>query len=109
MPLGTVSSAFAGNSFAMSIAGGALPVTVELSTTAGSATLVYQIDRAAGLVTVSPIDITSGSGLAAMTTGLAAGAPVKVYGVPQAPVARATAGTLRAYVIIYYTGMMPSM
>jgi hypothetical protein len=44
-----------------------------------------------------------------MTTGLAAGAPVKVYGVPQAPVARATAGTLRAYVIIYYTGMMPSM
>jgi Domain of unknown function (DUF4382) len=109
MPLGTVSSPFAGNGFAMSVAGGALPVTVELSTTLGSATLVYQIDRAGGLVTVSPIDITSGSGLAAITAGLAAGAPVKVYGVPQAPVAPATVGTLRAYVIIYYTGMMPSM
>ncbi|HYX75155.1 MAG TPA: hypothetical protein VE819_10770 [Steroidobacteraceae bacterium] len=86
-----------------------LGVTVELSDTMGSATLVYQIDRTGGLVTVSRIDITSSSGLAAITTALAAGAPVKVYGVPQAPVAPATAGPLKAYVIIYYTGMMPSM
>jgi hypothetical protein len=42
-----------------------------------------------------------------MTAGLAAGAPVKVYGVPQAPIAPA-AGTLKAYVIAYYTGVMPS-
>ena len=41
------------------------------------------------------------------TAGLAAGAPVKVYAVPQAPIAPA-AGTLKAYVIAYYTGVMPS-
>jgi len=35
--------------------------------------------------------------------------PVKVFGVPQAAVAPATSGTLRAYVIVYYTGTMPSM
>jgi hypothetical protein len=37
-----------------------------------------------------------------MTNGLAAGAVVKVYGVPQAN------GTLQAYVLTYYTGTMPS-
>ncbi|MBV8308715.1 MAG: hypothetical protein JO274_14650, partial [Gammaproteobacteria bacterium] len=45
----------------------------------------------------------------AITSGLVDGAPVKVYGVPQAPVAPATTGTPRAYVIVYYTGTMPSM
>jgi hypothetical protein len=58
---------------------------------------------------VSPIDITTTGGLAAITTGLSDGAPVKVFGVPQAPIAPATSGTLRAYVIVYYTGTMPSM
>jgi len=109
VPLGPVSTAFAGNSFALTVPGGTLPVTVAVSTTAGSATLVYQIDRANGVITVSAIDITSANGLAAITAGLVDGAPVKVYGVPQAPVAPATAGTLRAYVIVYYTGTMPSM
>jgi hypothetical protein len=37
-----------------------------------------------------------------MTAGLAAGAPVKVYGVPQAD------GTFKAEVLLYYTGDMPS-
>jgi hypothetical protein len=109
LPLGTVSTAFSANSFAVTVPGGTLPVTVDVSTTMGSATLVYQIDRANGVVTVSPIDITSSSGFAAITAGLTAGAPVKVFGVPQAPVAPATTGTLRAYVIVYYTGTMPSM
>jgi hypothetical protein len=109
LPLGVVSTAFAGNTFAISVPGGMLPVTVEVSTTMGSATLVYQIDRGNGVVTVSPIDITTPAGLAAITAGLSAGAPLKVFGVPQAPVAPATTGTLRAYVIIYYTGTMPSM
>jgi hypothetical protein len=58
---------------------------------------------------VSPIDITTASGLAALTSGLVTGAPVKVFGVPQAPVAPATAGTLRAYVLAYYSGTMPGM
>ena len=109
LPLGTVCTAFSANSFAVIVPGGTLPVTVDVSTTMGSATLVYQIDRANGVVTVSPIDITSSSGFAAITAGLTAGAPVKVFGVPQAPVAPATTGTLKAYVIVYYTGTMPSM
>jgi hypothetical protein len=108
IPLGTVSTAYAANAFAMTVANGAVPVTVNVSTTPGSATLVYQVDRANGIVTVSPIDITSSSGLATMTAALSVGAPVKVYGVPQPPVAPA-AGTLRAYVLVYYTGTMPSL
>jgi hypothetical protein len=109
LPLGAVSTAFAASTFAISVPGGTLPVTVDLSTTMGSATLVYQIDRSNGVITVSPIDITTPAGLAAISAGLSAGAPVKVFGVPQAPVAPATTGTLRAYVIVYYTGTMPSM
>ena len=109
MPLGSVSTAFAASSFAFTVAGGTMPVAVEVSTTMGSATLVYQIDRNGGVVTVSPIDITTAQGLGAITSGLVDGAPVKVYGVPQAPVAPATSGTLKAYVIVYYTGTMPSM
>jgi hypothetical protein len=108
LPLGTVSTAFANDAFAISVPGGTLPVTVAVSTAMGSATLVYQIDRSNGVITVSPIDVTTPAGLAAMSAGLSAGAPVKVFGVPQAPVAPAT-GTLRAYVIVYYTGTMPSM
>jgi hypothetical protein len=107
VPLGTVSTPYAANTFAMTVPNGTLPVTVNVSTTTDSATLVYQIDRTNGIVTVSPIDITTPAGLMAMTAGLAAGAPVKVYGVPQAPIAPA-AGTLKAYVIAYYTGVMPS-
>ena len=109
LPLGTVSTAFSGNTFALTVPGGTQPVAVDVSTTMGSATLVYQIDRSNGVITVSPVDITSGAGLVAITKGLSLGAPVKVFGVPQAPVAPATAGTLKAYLIVYYTGTMPAM
>ena len=109
LPLGTVSTPFAANAFALTVANGTQPVTVDVSTTMGSATLVYQIDRSNGVITVSPIDITTTAGLAAITAGLIDGAPVKVFGVPQAPVAPATTGTLKAYVIVYYTGTMPMM
>jgi hypothetical protein len=102
VPLGTVTTAFAGNSFAMSVQGGATAATVDVSTTSGSTTLVYQVDRGNGVITVSPIDITTSSGLAAITSGVASGATVKVYGVPQA-------GSLMAYVIVYYTGLMPTL
>jgi hypothetical protein len=102
VPLGLVTTAFANNSFAMAVPGGSMPATVAVSTTAGSATLVYQVDRSNGVITISPIDITSSSGLAAITQGLTTGAPVKVYGVPQAD------GTLKAYVLAYYTGVMPA-
>ena len=85
----------------MSLAGGTTPATVAVSAGVGSATLVYQVDRTNGVVTVSAQDITTPSGLAALTAGLALNAPVKVYGVPQAN------GTLRAYEITYFTGDQP--
>jgi len=103
IPLGTVATAYANNAFTMTVAGGTMPATVDVSTTSGSATLVYQVDRTNNIVTISPIDITTASGLSSMTNGLAAGALVKVYGVPQSN------GTLQAYVLTYYTGTtMPS-
>jgi hypothetical protein len=52
-------------------------------------------------VTISPVDITTSSGLATLTAGLVAGAPVKVYGVPQ------SGDTLKAYVLAYFTGQAP--
>jgi hypothetical protein len=79
-----------------------MAVTVDVSTTQGSATLVYQVDRTDGVVTVSPVDITTTDGLTQLTTGLAVGAPVKVYGIPQAN------STLKAYVLAYFTGTMPT-
>jgi hypothetical protein len=103
IPLGTVATAYANNAFTLTVAGGTMPATVDVSTTSGSATLVYQIDRTNNIVTVSPVDVTTSTGLTTMTDGLAAGALVKVYGVPQAN------GTLQAYVLAYYTGTtMPS-
>jgi Domain of unknown function (DUF4382)/Domain of unknown function (DUF5666) len=103
IPLGTVATAYANNAFTMTVAGGASPATVDVSTTSGSATLVYQVDRTNNVLTISPIDVTTSSGLTSITNGLATGALVKVYGVPQAN------GTLQAYVLAYYTGTtMPS-
>jgi hypothetical protein len=103
VPLGAVTTAFAGNSFAMTVLGGSptMPAKVDVSTTAQSATLVYQVDRSNGIITISPIDVTTSSGLAAITAGLVAGTPVKVFGVPQA-------GSLKAYVLVFFTGMLPS-
>ena len=60
------------------------------------------MDCTDGVVTVSAVDITSSSGLASLAAGLAAGAAVKVYGVPQAD------GTLKAYVLTYFTGQAPA-
>ena len=74
-----------------------------MNSSSGSATLVYQVDRTNNIVTISPVDITTSSGLTTLTNGLATGALVKVYGVPQSN------GTLQAYVLTYYTGTtMPS-
>lgn len=103
IPLGTVATAYAGNAFTVTVAGGTMPVTVDVSSTSGSATLIYQVDRTNNIVTISPVDITTSAGLTTLTNGLTAGALVKVYGVPQ------SSGTLQAYVLTYYTGTtMPS-
>jgi hypothetical protein len=103
LPLGTVTTPYGSNTFAMALVGNnGNPGTVDVSTTSGSATLVYQVDRTNGIVTITAQDITSPAGLAAMTAGLALNAPVRVWGVPE------TDGNLKAYVIEYFTGVMPS-
>jgi hypothetical protein len=101
VPLGSVATGVTNDAFTMSVAGGTMPVTVDISTAAGSATLVYQIDRSNGIVTISPVDVTTGAGLQTLTNGLSAGTAVKVYGIPQSD------GTLKSYVIAYFTGMSP--
>jgi len=102
LPLGFVASGLTNNVFTMTIPGGANAGTVDVSTASGSATLVYQVDLTNGILTVSPIDVTTSGGLASLTSNLTAGAPVKVYGIPQAD------GTLQAYVMAYYTGEVPA-
>jgi hypothetical protein len=106
LPIGTVATApvaaTGGESFSITATNGANPVTVDASTTSGSATLVYQVDVNGGIVTVSPIDLTSSAGLASFNTGMAAGTAVRVSGVPQ------VGGTVKAYVITYFTGTAPA-
>ena len=101
VPLAQVTTGVAGNGFSIGVANGTQPVIVNFNDTSGSAALVYQVDRSGNIVTVSPVDITSASGLSTFTTGMGVGTPVKVFGIPQAD------GTLAAYVIIYFTGMAP--
>jgi Domain of unknown function (DUF4382) len=106
LPIGTVTSAPVaatnGESFAISAVNGANSVTVDASTVSGSATLVYQVDMSGGVVTVSPIDLTTSAGLSSFNTGMATGTKVKVAGVPQAD------GSVKAYVITYFTGTTPT-
>ncbi len=88
LPVGTVASApVAGMSvetFSITAANGANAVTVNASTVTGSGTLVYQVDMTGGVVTVSPIDITTSAGQMSFTSGMATGTKVLVSGVPQA-------------------------
>jgi hypothetical protein len=102
MPLGTVSTIYADGTFAMTVAGGVTPAVVNVSTASGSATLVYQVDRTGNLVTVSAIDVTTAGGVTSLSTGLALGAKVKVFGIPQVN------GSLNAYVLAYFTGTDPT-
>ncbi len=101
LPRGAVDTGLANNAFTMTLNGGTAPGTVDINTTSGSATLVYQVDRSNGTVSISPVDITSASGLATLTSALVAATPVKVYGTPQPD------GTFRAYVLMYFTGTQP--
>lgn len=101
VPLAFVASAVSGNTFAVTVPGGAMAVNVGFGTAGGSATLVYQVDRSHDHVTVTPQDITTSAGLTAMTTALAIGAPVRLSGIPQAD------GSVKAYVITYFTGSLP--
>jgi hypothetical protein len=105
LPLGAVVTGLsAGSSFTMSVTGGATPATVDVDTTAGSATLVYQVDRSNGVVSISPVDVSTQQGLMTFTNNLIAGTPLKVWSIPQP----APTSALKAYVIIYFTGMAPA-
>ena len=101
LPLGTVANAYADGSFTLMVSGAVTAATVRVSSATGSATLAYQIDRTNGIVTVSPVDITTSEGMASLTAGLVSGTPVKVYGVPQSD------ASIKAYVVVYYTGDAP--
>jgi hypothetical protein len=106
VPLGQVSAPWAaaagGGTFGMSVAGGANAVTVDVSSTAGSATLVYQVDRSGAIVTVTPVDVTTAAGLATVSAALVNATPVKAFGVPRPD------GTLKAYILFYFTGTAPT-
>ena len=97
VPLGTAATSYSGGTFTLSEPGGSTAVPVNLSTTSGSATLVYQVDRSGGIVTVSAVDITTSAGQTTITNNLVAGTPVKVFGIPQAN------ASIKAYVVIYFT------
>jgi Domain of unknown function (DUF4382) len=88
--------------FTITAAGGTNQVTVDASTVSGSATLVYQVDRTNGIVTISPVDLTT-AGLNTVQTNLTPATLVKVFGVPQPN------GSIKAYVFFYFTGnLMPA-
>lgn len=106
VPAVTVASALTasggGYAFTGTAAGGTQPVTFDVSNTSGEATLVYQVDYNSHVVSVSPVDITTASGLTTFTNGLAVGTKVRVAGVPQPD------GTLKAYVVTYFTNTTPA-
>jgi hypothetical protein len=85
----------------ITVPGGTSAVIVDMSTVAGSGTLVYQVNRSGLIVTITPEDITTTQGQSDVTTNLVTGTKVEVDGVPQVD------GTIKAYVVIYYTGTVP--
>jgi hypothetical protein len=101
LPLGTVAASYSATNtnFTLMVPGGVNAVTVDMSTTSGSATLVYQVDRTGAVVTISAVDITTTAGQTTVQTNLLAGTPVKVYGVPQLD------GSIKSYVVVYFTGV----
>jgi len=100
VPFGAAATSYsnANTNFMMTVPNGTNAVTVDLDTTMGSATLVYQVDRTNGIVTISPVDISSTAGQNTLSQNLVAGTPVKVFGVPQPD------GSIKGYVLFYFTG-----
>jgi len=104
VPLGTASTGYsmANANFSMIVPGGNKAITVDLNTTSGSATLVYQVDFTNGIFTISPVDISTTAGQNTLATNLVANTPVKAYGIPQAD------GSIKDYVLFYFTGIAPA-
>jgi hypothetical protein len=81
------------------LAKGPNAVPVTLSTVPGSAALVYDVaiaPVAASTITITPIDITTDAGKAALATYVTSGTPVKVYGIPQPD------GSIKGYALTYF-------
>jgi hypothetical protein len=97
VPLTLAATAYSNSSFTL-VLNNTQTVPINLNTTSGSATLVYQVDWSGGVFTISPVDITTSAGQNTLTTNLVANTPVKVYGVPQAN------GSIQCYVLSYFTG-----
>lgn len=97
---GLVSSGYTAT-FSVTPLGAGAPVTVELITASGSAPLVYETDRDHGSVTMTPLDITTASGLARLSAALTPGVYVKVFAIPK------SSGMVQAYTLLYYTGIKP--
>jgi hypothetical protein len=106
VPVASVATALqaagSGYSFTVTASGGTQPVTIDVSNSSGEATLVYQVDYGSGIVTISPVDITTDSGLSTLTADLAVGSSVKISGIAQSD------GTLKAYVLTYFTNTAPA-
>lgn len=98
VPRGLAATGYNNGSFTIGILGATTTVPVNLSTTSGSATLVYQVDWTNGILTISPVDITTTAGQTTLSTNLVANTPVKVFGIPQAD------GSIKCYVLSYFTG-----
>jgi hypothetical protein len=98
IPLGAAATSYTGGDFTVGLPGGTQTVPVNVSTTSGSATLVYQVSWANGVLTITQVDVTTTQGQNTLSTNLVTGTPVKVYGIPQAN------GTINAYVLTYFTG-----
>jgi hypothetical protein len=107
LPIGTVKTTWVANAsggrFGMvepaPFGDNSTSVTVNLSDAANFATLVYQVDDTNGIVTVSPQDLTTSSGLSATAAALGSTTTqVKVFGIPQA------GDAIKCYVLFYYTG-----
>lgn len=106
LPLAKVATGWIQNgtsdSFNIAVTGGTNQVIVNASAVPGSATLVYQVDRTNGIITISPVDLTTSAGQNTVQSNLTLGTPVKVFGVPQIN------GSIKAYVFFYFTGTMPT-
>jgi len=98
VPFGLAATGYGNGNFTVGVPGGANTVPVDLNTTSGSATLVYQVDWTNNILTISPVDISTSAGQSTLTTNLVANTPVKVYGIPQAD------GSIKCYVLTYFTG-----
>ena len=97
---GLVSNGYT-STFSLTPLGTSTPLSVQLITASGSAPLVYQADRDHGNVTMTPVDITTASGLEQLAAALTPGAYVNVFALPK------SSDTVQGYTLLYYTGINP--